>query len=847
MASSSREKTLSHDAADEEVPETGPFLGGSRKPAQPQRMSSFCRRLVLILSLIGITIWAVALFVYLAAKQDADAGASAPAKSEGVKDAFLGAPGRFEPSQKSPFWMTSREPVSLSEVVEKYWNPKSRGISWIEGPNGEDGLLLSKGAPSKDYLVVEDVRAVDTNPDSPDAVTSRTLMRSSNFTYNGQSFVTSKLWPSKDQKKVLLATDVEKNWRHSFYAIYWILDVETQSVEPLDPSNTDGRVQLATLSPNSDAVVFTRENNMYLRYLSSQEVVAITTDGGENFFYGIPDWVYEEEVFYANSATWWSEDGQYIAFLQTNETLVNQFPVTFYFDRPSGIKPEPGLEAYPEIQYIKYPKAGSPNPFVDLQIFDMASGQVSAITIEGDFPADDKLITEVTWAGNQILVKESNRVSEVIRVILVDVPSRTGRSVRELDVRQIDGGWFEVSHATRYIPADGGNGRPEPGYIDTVIYENNIHLAYFSPLDANQPIMLTSGDWEVSGGAASVDTKNNLVYFVSTKESPLQRHVYSVYLNGTDLTAFTNTDQEGYYSVSFSRGAGYALLTYSGPGIPWQKVVSTPTNPSAYSRSVEENKDLQAKVGNHSIPTLEYGQIDVDGFKLNYVEHRPPNFDATKKYPVLFFQYAGPGSQLVSKKWSVDFQSYVASSLGYLVVTVDGRGTGYMGRKHRVVVHKQLGKWEPYDQVQAGKHWAGLDYVDPDRLAIWGWSYGGFNTLKTLELDGGETFRYGMAVAPVTSWRFYDTIYTERYMLTPQQNPQGYNETAVTNVTSLGQNVRFLIMHGTGDDNVHLQNTLALLNLLDAGGIFHYDVHVFPDSNHRITYNGAYRIVYESE
>lgn len=835
-------KAERYDADDDDEPlaqglddlETGPFLGdrasSQRQDAKPEYMVPSLRNIIFIFGGVMIVSWVISLFVYIGQKHGNNEETTSSAQN---------------PSASGSFRTGGSRPVTLDEVLQGYWYASSHGISWIEGPDGEDGLLLEQGTQGKDYLIVEDVRDTETKrDDGMNIQASRTLMQGAIFDFEGRAMTPSKLWPSKDLKKVLIATDVEKNWRHSFYALYWILDVETQTVQPLDPHNVNGRVQLATWSPQSNAVVFTRDNNLFLRKLDSEEVVAITHDGGENFFYGIPDWVYEEEVFGGNSATWWSEDGNYIAFLRTNETLVNEFPVTYFMQRPSGTDPEPGLEAYPEILSIKYPKAGSPNPFVNLLFYDATKNDVFAVTIDGDFPEDDKLITEVVWAGDQLLVKESNRVSDILRVILIDVPDRAGKNVRELDVEEIDGGWFEISQMTRYIPSDPENGRPAAGYIDNVIYENNVHLAYFSPLDATEPIMLTSGDWEVVGGSSAVDLKNNLIYFVSTKESPLQRHVYSVYLNGTGLTPFTDTNEEAYYSISFSSGAGYALLSYSGPSIPWQKIVSTPSNPDTYTRTIEENTELETRVRSHALPTVEYGQIEVDGFKLNYMERRPPHFDPTKKYPVLFYQYSGPGSQQVNKRFRVDFQSYVASSLGYLVVTVDGRGTGFMGRDHRVVVRKELGKWEAYDQVAAGKHWAGLDYVDADRLCIWGWSFGGFNTLKTLELDAGETFRYGMAVAPVTDWRFYDSIYTERYMLTPQQNSNGYDNTAVNNATALGANERFLVMHGTGDDNVHFQNTLELLDKLDLAGVSNYDVHVFPDSDHSISFHGAYPIVY---
>jgi dipeptidyl aminopeptidase len=380
-----------------------------------------------------------------------------------------------------------------------------------------------------------------------------------------------------------------------------------------------------------------------------------------------------------------------------------------------------------------------------------------------------------------------------------------------------------------------------------VIYKNNDHLGYFTPLENPDPIMLTDGDWEVVDAPSAVDLKRNLVYFRATKEGSIQRHVYSVNLDGSNIQALTDTSKDGYYAVSFSSGAGYALLSYNGPNIPWQKVISTPSNTNHYEKTIEENPRLADMAAKHELPIKIYSTVNIDGFELNVVERRPPHFNEKKKYPVLFYLYGGPGSQTVDKTFTVDFQAYIAANLGYIVVTVDGRGTGFIGRKARTIIRGNLGYYEAHDQIATAKIWAEKKYVDASRIAIWGWSYGGFMTLKTLEQDAGQTFSYGMAVAPVTDWRFYDSIYTERYMHTPQHNRGGYDNSSISNMTALHQNVRFLIMHGVADDNVHMQNSLTLLDKLDLAGVENYDVHVFPDSDHSIYFHNANRIVYDSK
>ncbi|KAI1870142.1 hypothetical protein JX265_006312 [Neoarthrinium moseri] len=808
--------------------EHGAFLGSAAAHGKGQAMDRKLKRILIVLAGVFVAAWGIGLFTFISSKSYQHSSQK-----------------EHDPTATSS--RGSGKKITREQLQAGFWAPRSHAISWIEGAGGEDGLLLEVGASGKDYVVVEDVRSLNAEhaASGGQTLSKQTLMRNSWFNFGGRQLTPSKIWPSPDLKKVLIATDAKKNWRHSMTGIYWVLDVATQQAEPLDPSNPELRVQLAQWSPQSNAIAYTSNNNLFIRRIEGSNVVQVTKDGGPEYFYGIPDWVYEEEVFGGNSATWWSENGDYLTFLRTNETSVPEYPVQYFIERPSGAKPDPGEENYPEVRQIKYPKAGSPNPFVDLLFYDMARGDIFEVEVADGFAPENLLITEVIWAGTKVIVKETNRVSDIMRVVLVDVVARTGKTVRTSDVGKIDGGWFEISQDTRYIPADPGNGRPEDGYIDSVIHENGDHLAYFSPLDNPNPVMLTSGKWEVDGGVSAVDLKGNLVYFRATKESSIQRHVYSVHLDGTDVKPVTDVSKEGFYDASFSSNAGYALVSYKGPGIPWQRVVSTPSNSEKYDHLIEENKELASKAQRYELPLLNFGTIKLDDFEFNYIERRPPHFNPNKKYPVLFQQYQGPGSQSVSKKFSVDFQSYVAAALGYLVVTVDGRGTGFIGRNARVVVRKNLGRWESHDQIAAAKIWAAKSYVDAERLAIWGWSYGGFSTLKTLEQDAGQTLKYGMAVAPVTDWRFYDSIYTERYMLTPQENAGGYDDTAISNVTALSNNVRFLIMHGIADDNVHMQNTLTLLDKLDLYGIENYDLHMFPDSDHGIYFHNANQIVYD--
>lgn len=812
--------------------ETGPFLGpGASLHRQP--MNTGMRRILIAAVALFVAGWFVALGVFVA-------NGSYKHESDSEHDPDAGSRG-------------SGKAITMDHIFSGYFYAKSHSISWIASPDGQDGLLLEQGAHGKDYLVVEDVRdnkdTITTGDASSKVAKPRSLMKNPFFKYGGKTLHPEWVKPSPDLSKVLIGIKKVKNWRHSFTAIYYILDVETQEVEPLVPLDVAAKVQLATWSPQSDAIAFTQDHNLFIRRLTGKkDVTPITIDGGPEYFYGIPDWVYEEEVFGGGTATWWSEDGKYLAFLRTNETGVPEYPLQYFLSRPSGTTPAEGEESYPETQKIKYPKAGAHNPVVDLQFYDIESADVFSVSIDGEFADDDRIINNLLWAGDKVLVKETNRVSDILKVIHIDVGAREGKTINTINVNEIDGGWFEISHKMTYVPADPESGREHDGYVDAVIYEGYDHIAYFTPLDNPDPIMLTSGEWEVDDAPSAVDIENGLVYFTGTKESSVQRHIYSVKLDGSDLKPVTDTSAEGYFTASFSSGAGFVLLSYNGPKIPYQKVVTTPSTSAVYEHVIEDNAELADRAKKHELPILKYGELDLgDGVKVNYVERRPPHFDPHKQYPVLFQHYSGPGSQTVTKRFHVDFQSYAASSLGYIVVSVDPRGTGFRGRSHRVVVRDQLGVLEATDHIAAAQHFASLDYVDPARLAIWGWSYGGFATLKTLEQDAGRTYSYGMAVAPVTDWRFYDSIYSERYMRTPQDNPDGYDASRIANASALGDNVRFLLMHGVADDNVHFQNSLTLLDELDLAGVENYDIHVFPDSDHSIYFHGANRIVYDSK
>ncbi|KAF6014494.1 hypothetical protein HII13_000839 [Brettanomyces bruxellensis] len=732
-------------------------------------------------------------------------------------------------------------PLTFKSVRAGTFKPETKEIQWLE-------TSVSKTNDTGDFVVTKGSKYFLKNVQDPEF--SKLLYDGSEIVYDDKKYKIEDVVFSNDLKHVLLVCDKIHNWRHSFFAPYFIYNIETKTTQSLYDKNNElnEKIALAKWSPDSKKIAFVLENNVYIKNISDfihPTLTQVTHDGGKEIFYGKPDWVYEEEVFESDTALWWSPNSEFLSMLRCNDTQVPTYPIPYFVQDDEKYK----NSSYPELREIKYPKAGYPNPVVDFLVYDMSAEEVKYIDQDDDFyhdkdiPNDTRLITEMVWVGDQqVLVKTTNRVSDILKIFIVDVTGSKLNSTltRSEDLRKKNS-WFEIEHNTLYIPK--AETRPEEGYIDVLEVDGYDHLAYFSPPTAATPkAYLTRGDWEVVGGPRAFDYITNKVYFISTEKSSMERHLYSVGLDGKDKTNVTDVSKEGVYSASFSKGSRYLLLNYNGPDVPYQNLIDLHT---MKVDSFETNEKLKGVLEKYIVPKVIYGELNLgDGVKANYKQTFPLNFNPSHKYPLLFFVYGGPGSQLVVKTFGQPFSSVIASELDAVVVTVDGRGTGFKGKQFRNVVKNNLSHYEVIDQIAAGNIFISKPYIDPERTAIWGWSYGGFMTLKTLEKDQGNVFKYGMAVAPVTNWMFYDSIYTERYMNTPQNNPN-YKNGSVHDVEGFKSVKRFLLMHGTGDDNVHLQNSLKFLDMLDQAGVENYDVHVFPDSDHSISYHNANTIVYD--
>jgi dipeptidyl-peptidase-4 len=638
---------------------------------------------------------------------------------------------------------------------------------------------------------------------------------------------------SPDATRVLWAVNYTKQYRHSYFADYLIQDVATGETTPLQLNST-GDIQYAEWSPvSSSQVAFVQGNNLFI--WNDGEIAQITTDGGPDQFNAIPDWVYEEEIFGDRYALWYSPDGKFIAYLSFNETGVDTFRIPYYMN---GQKVAP---VNPRELELRYPKVGTKNPTVTFNLLDVEALKATNLPVEA-WPEDDLVIGEVAWLTEEhskVIYRAFNRVQDQEKLVLVDVAASSQSVVRERDGSD---GWLDDNIAISYV---GSLGNTEY-YLDLSDESGWNHL-YLFPVTGGVKIALTSGEWEVVS-ILKIDSKRGLIYYTSTEHHSTERHVYSVSYKTLKKTALVDDTVPAVWTASFSSGGGYYVLRYGGPDVPYQELYSV--NSTKPLRTITDNKKLYDTLQEYNLPNITYHELDhPSGVKLNAMLRLPPNFDASKKYPMLLIPYGGPGAQEVSKSFNaLNWKAYITSDpeLEFITLTVDNRGTGYKGREFRALVTSRLGDLEAQDQVWAAKELAKNSWVDSEHIGIWGWSYGGYLSSKVVELND-PIISFAMITAPVSDWRFYDSLYTERYMKTPTLNPEGYNKSGVHDSTGF-KNIAggFVIQHGTGDDNVHFQNSAALVDLLLGDRVTpeKMQTQFFTDSDHSIVYNSDGKFLY---
>ena len=616
---------------------------------------------------------------------------------------------------------------------------------------------------------------------------------------------------SKDEQQVLFATELEPIYRRSTRAYYYIYDIAENIFRPLD----NGQKQsYATFSPDGSKVAFVRDNNLFYKDLKNDELHQVTSDGKFNkIINGSTDWVYEEEFGFAK-AFYWSPDSKKLAFLTFDESEVSEYNMQVW------------NELYPEDYRFKYPKAGEDNAIVSLSIYQLDNDQTISVDIGKE---TDIYLPRVQWTQDPEVLSyiRMNRLQNKMELVHADADSGSS----EVVLTEKSDTYVDIEYNDQFIYLQDGQ-----HFLMTSERDGYKHI-YLYETDGSPKKQLTRGKWEVSE-LLGIDQEQELVYYISTEDSPLQRHLYVVNLKGKGKRRLSQ--EEGTYSVNFSPSFDYYIQNFSSATQPL--TISSHRAPSGELIEVlEQNQELQDTLEQYRMGTKEFFTFrnDQDSLLYGYMI-KPADFSPAKEYPVLMYVYGGPGSQLVRDAWqgSRDYWFHYLAQQGYIVACVDNLGTGARGKNFKHITYGQMGKYEVQDQIAGARYLGRLPFVDPERIGIWGWSYGGYMSSLALFV-GNEVFKSAIAVAPVTSWRFYDTIYTERFLSTPQLNPAGYDAySPLTHVDKLEG--EYLLIHGTGDDNVHFQNSVMLQDALIASGK-HFDSFFYPNRNHGI-YGGNTRL-----
>ena len=613
---------------------------------------------------------------------------------------------------------------------------------------------------------------------------------------------------SADESKVLLMTDRQQIYRRSFTAVYFVYNFVTKELSKL---STD-RQQLATFSPDGERIAFVRKNNLFIKSLRFGTERQISTDGEFNkIINGSPDWVYEEE-FEFNRAFEWSPDSKQVAYIKFNEEAVP----TYGFPMYKGLNPvHPENSVYPGEYRFKYPKAGEKNSIVSVCVYDIKAGQ----NIKMDTGTEtDIYIPRIRWnySGKNLGILRMNRLQNKLELLFANSYTGDTRLIfTEKNKRYIETDFLDN---LQFLPDD-------KSFVLLSEQDGYKHL-YLYDAGGVKIRQLTTGKYDVLQ-YYGFDPATKMFYYQAAAVSPMQREVYGVSIDLKKKILLST--QKGTNDADFSTGFKYYINNYSNVNTPL--LVTLHEISGKQIRVLEDNKELKSLVAERKIPQKEFFTFKTkEGTELNGWMIKPLNFNQNTKYPVVMTQYSGPNSQEVLDAFKIGWENYLAEN-GYLAVCVDPRGTGSRGEDFRKCTYGQLGKYESDDQIEAAKYLAGLPYVDGKNIAIWGWSYGGFMSAMCLA-KGGEVFKAGISVAPVTSSRFYDTVYSERYMGLPSQNPEGYDDNTPIKLAS-GIKGKLLLVHGTADDNVHYQNSLEFAEAMVQAGV-QFQMMSYVNRNHNI-------------
>jgi len=603
---------------------------------------------------------------------------------------------------------------------------------------------------------------------------------------------------SKDENKILFPTKTEYIYRHSSKSEFYIWNIKNKTLQQL---SENGKQRLASFSPDGSKIGFIRNNNLFIKNLTSNTKTQITKDGlYNNIINGTTDWVYEEEFGFTR-AFFWSPNGKKIAFYKFDESNVKEFCFSKYGD------------LYPEEYKYKYPKAGEDNSIVNIFTYDITSGK----TVKMDIGEEtDQYIPRIKWTNNNeiLSIQRMNRLQNKLEILFAD--PKNGES--KVIYTETNKYYIDITDHLTFLDDN-------EHFLFTSEKDGYYHI-YLYKMNGELVKQLTKGNWVITD-LIGFDEKKQIVYYTSAESSPLNRDIYSVDLKGNKnkLSSCKGTNK-----ARFSSDYKYFINTFSDANTP--SVITVNKANGKQIRVLEDNSKLLKTIIEYNFSKKEFLTITTsENVELNAWKILPPNFDKEKQYPVLFTIYGGPGSQTVKNSWGSDLWEQMLAQKGIIVVSVDNRGTGARGEEFKKMTYMQLGKYETIDQIEAAKYLSSLDYIDANRIGIFGWSYGGY--MSTLCMTkGSDYFSTGIAVAPVTNWRYYDNIYTERFMRTPQENANGYDDNSpINHVDKLKGN--FLLIHGTADDNVHVQNSIDLVTALVAANK-QFEMQLYPNSNHGI-------------
>ena len=614
---------------------------------------------------------------------------------------------------------------------------------------------------------------------------------------------------SKDEQKVIIGTAVEPIYRRSSRGLYFVWDIEHTELVQLD----DAKIQSPTFSPDGTKVGFVKENNLYYKDLSSNTVVQVTTDGEKNkIINGVTDWVYEEEFAFVRAFEW-NPDGTKLAYLKFDESQVPEFSMDLYGRY--------GQSLYPKQDVFKYPKAGEENAEVSLYLYDVVAKTNSKINV-GSY----EYLPRLKWTqdNNLLSVQTLNRHQNALNLYFVDAETNDS----ELILTETDEAYVDVTDDLTFLNNN--------SFIWTSEKEGWKHIYHYAE-DGSLINKITSGAWEVTTYYGFDDTSGR-VFFQSTERGSVNRDVYSILANGKNKVRLTQLI--GTNRADFSADFTYFVNTFTNTETPAVYTLHKAKN-GELVRQIKDNSALLKKLEAYDLSPKELSTLEVNGNELNTWMIKPPNFNPDEVYPLLMYQYSGPGSQSVSNTFfnTNEYWYQLLAQQGYIVVCVDGRGTGYKGRNFKKLTQNELGKYELEDQISAAKLFGDKQFIDASRIGIWGWSYGGFMASNAM-FQANDVFKAAIAVAPVTSWRFYDTVYTERYMTTPQENASGYDDNSPISHVDKFDKGNYLLVHGSADDNVHVQNTMQLIEALVQANK-QFDWRIYPDKNHGI-YGGNTRL-----